>query len=322
MSVAPPHKFLRHWAGLLLLSLSACGASSPTSGQEAGQRESPKISVSTNLVVLPVNVTDDRGGFVAGLKKEHFRVYEDGRLQAISLFVEEDSPVTVGLLVDHSGSMGPKLREVAAAVSTFAAFSNPEDEMFVVNFSDNVIVASFNGRAFTDKPQDLRNAALAMPAGGRTALYDAVAEGLKQVELGRREKKALVIVSDGGDNASRRRYSEVLAAARQAHAVIYSIGLVGSSTEEENPGILDRICKDTGGIAFLLHPGQGVSEVARLIAQDLREQYVIAYTPPKKPAGNPFRKIAVKVDAPEPGRIRVRTRTGYVARFADPPSGE
>src|SRR5690242_3192881 len=321
MSVARPLKF-RHLAHFALLLICILGVTSLSKSRSQGTGQQPKISVTTDLVVLPVSVTDTRGAFVDGLKQQNFRVYEDGRLQAISLFGEEDSPVTIGLLVDHSSSMSPKLHEVAAAVSTFAAFSNPEDEMFVVNFSDDVIVASFHGRAFTHEPKELRNAALAMPAGGRTALYDAVAEGLKQVEQGRPDKKALVIVSDGGDNASRRRHSEVLAAARQAHAVNYYIGLVGSSTEEENPRILDRICKDTGGIAFLLHPGQEVSEVARLIAQDLREQYVIAYAPPKKPVGNPFRRVAVKVAAPGLGRIRVRTRTGYVARSADPPLAE
>ena len=194
--------------------------------------------------------------------------------------------------------------------------------MFVVNFSDAVVIRSFGRAAFTNDPEDLRRASLAIPAGGRTALYDAVAEGLKQVELGSRDEKALVIVSDGGDNASQHRYSEVLTAARQSHTVIYSIGLVGSSTQEENPGILNRICRDTGGIAFLLHPGQDVSQVAKVIARDLREQYILGYTPSKKPARNGFRKLAVEVEASGLGRIHVRTRTGYIARSASPPSLE
>jgi Ca-activated chloride channel family protein len=278
-------------------------------------QEQARISVTTNLVVLPVNVTDSHGAFVPGLRRDNFRVYEDGQLQNVSLFAEEDSPVTVGLLVDHSRSMGPKLVEVAAAVSTFAASSNPQDEMFVVDFSDNVSIESFNGEPFTSNPQSLQKALVAVAARGRTALYDAVAEGLQQVERGSRDKKALVIVSDGGDNASRRKYSDVLMLARQAHVVIYSIGLVGSSTEEENPRALQNICKDTGGIAFLLHAGQNVTETTNIIARDLREQYVLGYTPAKTVKRNSFRKLSVKVDSPHAGKVRVRTRSGYVTRL-------
>ena len=150
-------------------------------------------------------------------------------------------------------------------------------------------------------------------ARGQTALYDAVAEGLKHLELGNREKKALVIVSDGGDNASRHKYSEVLTLARQAHAVIYSIGLVGS-TEEENPRALERLCKETGGIAFFPRAGQRISDIAGTIARDLREQYTLGYAPAKAISGSSFRKIAVKVEASGRGKLRVRTRVGYLAR--------
>jgi VWFA-related protein len=295
---------------MLCVDLSSKPPSEPST-----QQEQARISVSTNLVVLPVNVTDSRGAFVPGLRREDFRVYEDGQLQNLSLFAEEDSPVTVGLLVDHSRSMGPKLDEVAAAVSGFADSSNPQDEMFVVDFSDNVSIESFSGQPFTSDPKNLRRALLAVSADGQTALYDAIAEGLKHLEQGGRDSKALVIVSDGGDNASRHKYSDVLVLARQAHAKIYSIGLVGSSGEEENPRALERICKDTGGIAFLVRPGQNVAEIANIIARDLREQYVLGYMPANPAKRNSFRKLSVKVDAPRVGRVRVRTRSGYVPRF-------
>jgi Ca-activated chloride channel family protein len=275
--------------------------------------EQTKISVTADLVVLPVNVTDSNGAFVSGLPKEQFRVYEEGRLQKVTLFTEEDAPVTVGILVDHSRSMGPKLAEVTTAVSAFAHSSNPEDEMFVVDFSDNVSVELLDGKSFTSDPRILDRAVSAVSARGQTALYDAVAEGLKHLELGNREKKALIIVSDGGDNASHHKYSEVLTLARQAHAVIYSIGLVGS-TEEENPRALDRLCKETGGIAFFPRSGQRISDIAGTIARDLREQYTLGYAPAKEISGSSFRKIAVKVDAPGRGRLRVRTRAGYLAR--------
>jgi Ca-activated chloride channel family protein len=275
--------------------------------------EQAKISVTTDLVVLPVNVTDSNGAFVSGLQREQFRIYEEGKLQKVTLFTEEDAPVTAGILVDHSRSMVSKLGEVTTAVTAFALSSNPEDEMFVVDFSDNVSVELLGGKAFTSDPQILERAVSAVSARGQTALYDAVAEGLKHLELGKREKKALIIVSDGGDNASRHKYSEVLTLARQAHAVIYSIGLVGSS-EEENPRALERLCKETGGIAFFPRAGQSISAIAGAIAQDLREQYTLGYIPEKESSGDSFRKVAVRVAAPGLGRLHVRTRAGYVAR--------
>jgi Ca-activated chloride channel homolog len=271
-----------------------------------------KISVSSDLVVVPVSVTDSKGVFVSGLSKTQFRVYEAGELQNVTLFSEEDAPVTAGILVDHSRSMGPKLPEVTTAVATFAHSSNPEDEMFVVDFSDNVSVELPDGKPFTSDAHILERAVSAVSARGQTALYDAIAEGLRHLQLGTREKKALIILSDGGDNASRQKFSDVLTMARQAHAVIYSIGLVGSS-EEENPHALERLCRETGGIAFFPRPGQNSSESAEAIARDLREQYTLGYTPEKQRSGDSFRKIAVKVDAPGRGRLHVRTRKGYLA---------
>lgn len=275
--------------------------------------EQTKISVTADLVVLPVSVTDSNGALVSGLRREQFRVYEERRLQTIASFAEEDTPVTVGLLVDHSQSMRAKLSAVITAVSTFAHSSNPEDEMFVVDFSDSVSVETLGGKTFTSDAGILEKAVSAVTARGQTALYDAVATGLQHLELGKLEKKALIIVSDGGDNASRHKFRDVLNLARQAHAVIYSIGLVGSSEEEENPRALERLCRDTGGIAFFPSARQDISDIAKKIARDLREQYTLGYVPEKKARGNSFRKIAVKVDAPGRGKIRVRTRTGYLA---------
>lgn len=301
---------------VFLISLFHAELGSKSAAPMPNGSEQAKISITADLVVLPVNVTDSNGAFVTGLQKEQFSVYEEGKLQKVTLFTEEDSPVTVGILVDHSRSMGPKLGEVSTAVSSFAHSSNPEDEMFVVDFSDNVSIELLDGKAFTSDVRVLERAVSMVSARGQTALYDAVAEGLKHLELGNREKKALIIVSDGGDNASRHKYSEVLTLARQAHAVIYSIGLVGS-TEEENPRALERLCKETGGIAFFPQAGQSISDIAGTIARDLREQYTLGYAPAKELSGSLFRKIAVKVDAPGRGRLHVRTRAGYLARTGD-----
>jgi Ca-activated chloride channel homolog len=270
-----------------------------------------KIAVTANLVLLPVKVTDARGTFVSGLKLQDFRVYEDGQLQKATVFEDGDTPVTVGLVVDHSRSMGSKLLGVVTAVSAFAHSSNPQDEMFVVDFNDDVSIELMRGKAFSNDAKELAEALTAVSARGRTALYDAVSEGLHHLQYGHLEKKALVIVSDGGDNASHLKYSQVLAQARQSQALIYSIALVGSDNEEENPGLLRRLCKDTGGIAYFPHEGESVANVSTEIARDLREQYTLGYAPQNMQRADAFRKIEVKVSTPGRGRLRARTRQGY-----------
>jgi Ca-activated chloride channel family protein len=295
---------------VLLLCAAAAYARTPQSAQSTSAGQGT-ISVETALVVLPVRVTGADGDFVSGLAQERFRVYEDGRRQPITLFRQEDTPVTVGLVVDHSSSMGPKLSGVAAAVSAFAQSSNPDDEMFVVDFSDNVSVELPGGKPFTSNPQELAQAVSAVSARGMTALYDAVAEGLNHLQLGRSDKKALIIVSDGGDNASGRKYSDILELSRRSQAVIYAIGLVGAP-EEENPGVLRRLSKDTGGLAFFPAQGESISDISARIAHDIREQYTLGFTPEKR-NDDSFRKIHVEVTAPGLGKLQVRTRSGYSA---------
>lgn len=156
------------------------------------------ISATSELVVLPVNVTDANGNFVAGLAENNFRVYEGKRLQDITLFQREDAPVSVGLIVDHSRSMEPKLPNVMTAVSAFARSGNPKDEMFVVDFNDDVAVEAVDGKPFTNDPVELGRAIEAVSAHGRTALYDAVAEGLNHLQLSDLQRKALIVISDGG----------------------------------------------------------------------------------------------------------------------------
>ena len=154
--------------------------------------------------------------------------------------------------------------------------------MFVVDFSDRVWPELFGGQPFTSDVKALENAISSVGAEGQTALYDAVYEGLERLRLGHRDKKALIIVSDGGDNASRRKYGEVLALARQSQAVIYAIGLIKESGAEEDPKILGRLCKDTGGLAFFPETAEMVTEISIRIAQDLRQQYTLGYTPEKE----------------------------------------
>ncbi|MFZ0981237.1 MAG: VWA domain-containing protein [Candidatus Acidiferrales bacterium] len=269
------------------------------------------IFVKTELVVLPVSVTDAKGNFISGLGLQNFRVYDGGRLQNITAFHEEDTPVTVGLIVDHSRSMGPKLEKVAAAVSVFAQSSNSQDEMFVVDFNDDVSVELMGGKAFTSDPKDLARAVSFVRARGRTALYDAVAEGLIHVELGHCERKALIVVSDGGDNASQQKLSQVLAEAQRSQVVIYSVGLVDADEGDQDPRVLQRLSKNTGGIAFFPMTLDGVTAVSTQIARLLREQYTLGFIPVKTGTADSFRQIKVTVAAPGHGRLHVRTRPNY-----------
>jgi Ca-activated chloride channel family protein len=206
--------------------------------------------------------------------------------------------------------MAPKLSTVRAAVLSFAASSNPEDEMFIVDFSDHIRPEIFHGKLFTSDISELQNALLAVGAQGETALYDAIYEGLDRLRLSHRDKKALIIVSDGGDNV-KHRYREVLAKAHESEAVVYAIGLVSGSGEEENPRILERLCKDTGGLAFFPDNVATVREISNRIADDLRQQYTVGYAPDRTGNGSGFRKIEVKVFARGHGRVHVRTRVGY-----------
>lgn len=298
------------FAALVFLGFSAFGGLSAARTLRQGTNRQSVLSSRTDLVALPVSVTDARGRFVSGLTAENFRVLEEGQPQKISFFEQENTPVTVGLIVDHSGSMAPKLRDVAAAVLSFAHSSNPDDEMFVIDFDDTVTVELLHGKPFTSDPQELSEAVTAVVARGQTALYDAIAEGFIHIQLGQSNKRALIVVSDGGDNISKTTFSQVLAPARSSRTVIYAIGLLSESGLEENPGVLRRLCHDTGGVAFFPKRGS-IEAVMTQIARDLRGQYMLGYVPPAKSGDGAYRKVEVKVSAPGRGTLHVRSRPGY-----------
>jgi Ca-activated chloride channel homolog len=307
---------------LFFLSISGFAQSSSIEDSSYTGGGQTKISVTANLVLLPVKVTDGHGASVNGLTLQNFRVYEDGRLANVTVFEEGDTPITVGLIVDHSRSMGSKLPEVGIAVSSFAHSSNPQDEMFVVDFNDNVSIERVKGKPFSNDPNDLEEALTAVAARGRTALYDAVSAGLSHLRDGRWPKKALIIISDGGDNASKLKYSQVLAQARESQTLIYSIGLVGSDSADENPGVLRKLCKDTGGIAYFPQVGESVASVSAEIARDLREQYTLGFVPQNTTHSDAFRKVEVKVSVSGHGKLRVRTRQGYSFGAEEHPSAQ
>lgn len=316
----PLHRFLASFRHLnllfavfaFILASSAGNAQSLTSLTNSPAGNEPyTISVTSELVVLPVNVTDTNGNFVSGLTGNNFRVYEEKRPQNLAVFQREDAPVSVGLIVDHSGSMELKLPNVMTAISAFAHSGNPEDEMFVVDFNDKVVIEPLNGKPFTSDANELEKALDAVSAHGRTALYDAVAQGLDHLRLSHLQRKALIVISDGGDNASLCKRSEILALARQSQVMIYSIVLEDEFTKEQDPKVLRQLSEETGGVAFYPESQQSVVDSSGQIARDLREQYVLGFVPDKNGSGKSFRKIQVMVNSPDKGKLHVRTRAGY-----------
>jgi Ca-activated chloride channel family protein len=271
------------------------------------------ISVDVNLVLLNATVSDPKGGFPADLRQQEFSIYEDGVPQAIRLFRHEDTPVTVGLVVDHSGSMRHRIAEVAAAASTFAAASSPRDEMFVVNFNEHVTYGLPAGTSFSNRPDELAFAIASKPTTGQTALYDAVFAARERLSKGSHDKKVLIVISDGGDNASRHSLDELMEIARHSNVAIYTIGIFEDEDPDKNPAALRRLSLATGGEAYFPKELKRVVSICERIAQDIRHQYTIGYVSNKADAKHGvYRSIRVTATSRGRGKLVVRTRTGYV----------
>jgi VWFA-related protein len=305
-------KAVRLAALFLVVPVVYGGYQAPTAVQDPAAG-SFRISVDVPLVVLHATVTDRQGSLVSNVGEQDFQVYENGVAQRIQLFKNEDIPVAAGLVIDHSTSMGPKLAEVTAAARAFVRSSNREDEIFVVNFNEIASLGLPPSIRFTDSTAELANAIADESARGQTALYDAIAMGLEQLQAATRDKKVLIVVSDGGDNASRRTLDQVMKLAEQSSAVIYTIGVFDQDDGDKNPGVLNRLARATGGEAFL--PGQLSEVVANCerIARDIRHQYIIGYAPSNPAPDGSYRGIRVLARTKDRGKLSVRTRTGYIA---------
>ena len=298
---------------LLLMALPAPAPPQERASSERRLVDPYTIRVSVDMVVLHATVRNHKGTPVSGLAEGDFQVYEDGVLQEIKYFSHEDIPVTVGLVVDNSGSMRPKRPEVIAAAVAFARSSNPQDQMFVINFNEHVSFGLPVNMAFTDQAAQLQAALSGITANGETALYDAVAAGLEHLEKGNRDKKVLIVISDGADNASRHNLAQTLDMAGQSDTIIYTLGLFDPGDPDSNPRVLARLAKATGGEAFLPETVKEVTPICERIARDIRNQYTIAYVPTNRQQDGTRRAIREKGQAPGIGRLVLRTRTGYTA---------
>jgi VWFA-related protein len=302
-------------AKLVLLLMFVGGYSggqlSPTS--KAQDPEPYRIAVDVDLVVLHPTVRDRKGRFVSDLGEQDFEVYEDGVRQSIRLFQYEDTPVTVGLVVDHSRSMWPKLGQVTAAARAFVRSSNPADQMFVMNFNEAVSLGLPDAIPFTNNSTALEGAIANAPAAGMTALYDAVVGGIEHLQAGSRGKKALLVISDGGDNASAHDLASVLKVAEQSSAILYTIGLFDDDDPDRNPKVLQRLAKETGGEAFFPGELSAVVAVCESIAHDIRNQYTIGYVSTNATPKGTHRAVRIVARAAGRGKLFVRARAGYIA---------
>lgn len=298
--------------------LSLLFALLPPAQAQHDQGSEYTLRVNVGMVVLHATVQNHKGALVSGIGQGDFQVLENGAPQVIRYFNREDVPVTVGLVIDNSRSMRSKRADVITAALAFARSSNPQDQMFVVNFNERVSYGLPEGTLFTDQVPQLEVALSRFAADGMTALYDAVGAALHRLEAGNRDKKVLIVISDGGDNASKLRLPQIMAMARKSEAIVYTIGLFDPQDDDGNPHVLAQLSKDTGGEAFLPKAAAEVPLICERIARDIRTQYTIAYVPANLKSDGSYRSIRIKVRAVGQGGLLVRTRTGYFARSDDP----
>src|ERR1700733_10160138 len=288
----------------------------PTPGQENGPK---KIIQNTELVVLHVTVSDERGEFVADLHQGNFKVSESGIEQNLSFFSRDDIPVTMGLVIDNSGSMREKRDQVNAAAMTFVRTSNPHDEAFVVNFNDEYYLDTDGD--FTSDQANLHDALSRIDTRGSTALYDAVIGSLAHLKKGHKDKRVLLLVTDGDDTASEKTFEDAVKAAEESNATIYAIGVYSEDdlehdkkTVRHSKKVLAQLAEATGGLAYFPDHLDQVTPICEQVAREIRNQYTLGYYPSNTAHDGSFPPVAVKVIPPNGrGKLSVRTRTGYFA---------
>ncbi|PYV90458.1 MAG: VWA domain-containing protein [Acidobacteria bacterium] len=273
------------------------------------------LKVDVNLITLHVSVMDDKDQIIKGLKKEDFAVYEDKIQQEISLFKEEDVPVSLGLVIDNSGSMRTKRERVNKAAITFVRTSNPQDEIFLINFNDQIYI----DQDFTRNHDDLRDALEGIDARGGTALYDAIYLSLEHIREGKEDKKALLLISDGEDRDSRYKFESVLEFARESHASIFVIGLFDkegerSRAQKKAAKALKELAEETGGKYYFPESVDEVEAICTQVAHEIRNQYTLGYKPTNTRRDGSWRTVNVKLNNNKNSKKLVaRTKRGYYA---------
>jgi VWFA-related protein len=283
-------------------------------GLDLHGQDAPTFSANSDLVVLHVTVRDRRGAYVGGLPQSAFNVIEDGTAQTVSLFTDTDTPATIGLLIDSSGSMYQHRPITISGATAFAESSHPRDQIFALAFNEHVTAVLPSAAPFTSDGSVLRGALERnVNSRGRTALYDAITVGVDYLSRGTRERKVLVLLSDGADNASRTTKDDAVHRAQASNAVIYTIALIEPGSRDANPQLLKELAVASGGESYRPRNSEDIAEALEAIARDIRHTYTIGYTSTNSARDGAFRSVRVVVTAP-PGRpLVVRSRTGYRA---------
>ena len=275
------------------------------------------IQVDVNMVVVNVTVTDPYDRIVTGLDQSNFQVYDDKVEQKIETFSTEDAPISVGLIFDTSGSMSDKIQKSKQAALQFFKTSNPQDEFMLINFSERPNLIS----GFTSKFENLQDRLLFVKSGGKTALLDAIYLALHEMRKATTSRKALLVISDGGDNHSRYTENDIRKAIKESDVQIYAVGILeplssrGRTPEEaQGPGLLAELSEISGGRMFSVEDADELPDIAEKISIELRNQYVIGYKPSNLVRDGRWRRIKVKLNPPRGlPPLQVYARTGYYA---------
>jgi Ca-activated chloride channel family protein len=273
------------------------------------------IHSNVDLVTVPVTITDAMNRPVTGLDRDNFQLFENKQQQEIKNFSTEDTPVSIGILMDVSGSMQNKLERTLEAVRQFCDASNPQDEFFMITFSDEPKLVT----DFTNHPEEIENALLGAQGRGRTSLLDAIYMGVRKMKDAHYNRRALLILSDGGDNHSRYNERDVKNAVKEADVLIYAVGTYDryATTQEEllGPELLQNVADTTGGQSYTITNVGELPQVTRAIGTRLRHQYMLTYRPPTRSRDGKWHKISVKLLLPKnwSSLLHVNARTGYYA---------
>jgi Ca-activated chloride channel family protein len=292
------------------------GAEAPPVSGPASLKVRPGelIRMNVDMVLVPVTITDPMNRLVTGLEQEDFQIYENNGQQQIRTFACEDAPVSIGIIFDLSGSMSSKLIRARESILQFIKTANPQDEFFVIGFNDRPELIE----DFTNSVEDIQARLATVRSGHRTALLDAIYFGLTKMKEARHQRKALLVVSDGGDNRSRYTEGELRAQVRESDVEIYSIGIFDpyAPTPEERTGpqLLNDLSEETGGRLFRVDDLAEMGDIAEKISTELRNQYVIGYRPKDLTRDGKWRKVKVKLNPPQGlPPLTVHARTGYYA---------
>lgn len=303
------------FSAIVALSVAALVVRAQQQKKPERTQEDTVFKVDTRLVVCNTTVVDKNGHLVTDLKQNNFTVTENGTPQSISVFKREDVPVSMGLVIDNSGSMRDKRAKVAAAALALVKDSNKDDEVFVVNFNDDAFLDLPHNKDFTNDVSEMEEALSRIDSRGGTAMRDAIRMSVEHLrDKAHKTKKVLVVVTDGNDNSSVINLENLVKGAQQSEVLIYAVGLLSDEEKREAARAkkdLTVLTEATGGEPFFPKDISEVDRIAHQVAHDIRSQYTIEYSPTNAAMDGTFRKIQISVNAP--GKLQVRTRSGYYA---------